>query len=240
MNTKLIVLVLGLSVIAVFTLPLIGDVGDVADVILHADSAPSVAVTISEKSKSNRDKKASRVVDLNSLQLPQIEVISVEGTTFLVAEENKAIEDTGVISTGFYKTTTDSFLELRIGSQTRVHIYPETEIEISPMGASWPSVIDFHIHKGEVDFLTTGESGENLRIIVNQICINPLLVNFKVKFNSQTISGEIVVKEGLLRVTSNYKPDRYCTLPTSFRLRFSDGILNYPGKARLEKYKWKL
>jgi hypothetical protein len=131
-------------------------------------------------------------------------------------------------------------LELKIDENTRILLHPETEIELVPMGASWPEVLDFHILHGEVDFQTTTDSGKNLRILVNKICVNPLLVNFKVKFNSYTSSGEIVVKEGLLRATSNSGSGRYCTLPTLFRVSFSDGTMGYPSKAQLKKYKWKL
>ncbi len=229
MSTKYIVLLLGLVTVATLSLP------SIAEVCLSSGSHYEV---YADEPLSKEEEKIPKLA-VAGLSLPEIKVIKSSGSNYKVIEQETSLLESGEVACGYYKTTANSMLELKIDDQTRILLHPETEIELAPMGASWPEVLDFHILQGEVDFQTTADSGKNLRILVNEICVNPLLVNFKVKFNSYTSSGEIVVKEGLLRATSNTGSGRYCTLPTYFRVSFSDGIMGYPSKAQLQKYEWK-
>lgn len=230
MSTKYIVLLLGLVTAATLSLP------SIAEVCLSSGGGYEVfagAKTVSQEEQNFCE------VDAADLSLPEIKIVKSSGSNFKVGRHEPSLLNRGEIACGYYKTTADSVLELKIDQNTSILLSPDTEVELAPMGASWPEVLDFHLLHGQVDVQTSADSGKNLRILVNDICVNPLLVNFKVIFNSHTSSGEIVVKEGLLRATANKGAGRYCTIPTSFRVGFTDGSLGYPGKARLQKYEWK-
>lgn len=176
----------------------------------------------------------------DNLSLPKIELVEIRGRSYKIARQICELTSPGIASCGYFRTDLGASLELRIGSETRVLLYPETEVQISPMGASWPTVLNFVVHKGEVDFKTTRISGRKLRVITDGICVNPDLVNFKILFNPEICAGEIIVKKGILRATADSDPNRFCSLSNSFGISFTDGILKIPRRALIDKYQWKL
>lgn len=227
MNTKHLVLLLTFVTVVTLSIPAL------TEVLAEASKAgKSVFPEIEESYSESYVGSESVLLD--------VEIVEAKGQSYKIGRQKCELTQPGKASPGFYRTEVGGLLELRLGSETRILVYPETEIEIAPMGASWPSVINFRVLKGEVDFKTTRASGKFLRVITEGICVNPDMVNFKVVYNPGICAGEIIVKHGILRATADADPNRFCSISTSFGISFTDGILKIPRKAQIKNYQWKL
>jgi hypothetical protein len=227
MNIKYIFLLCAITVVVSISLP------SLAEVI--ASSAVSDKPDLSEAQNQAQQTQTPPV-----FPCPGIKIRSVKGGSYFIDRKIVELQHPGVASCGYYRTDHKGVVELIVAKDIGVMLYPETEVQIEPLGPKWPKVMNVYIHKGEVDFVTNSKNSENLRVITDGICVNPEKGNFKVIYRPEICSGEIVVKEGILRATSDADPNRFCSISTSFGIRFTDGRLNIPVKASLRKYQWNL
>jgi hypothetical protein len=128
--------------------------------------------------------------------------------------------------------------ELSVNKDIILKLYPETEILLKPYGPKWPGLVNCYIYEGEVDIITHSSNKANIRVLTDGICVNPGKVNFKMIFNPEIGSGEVVVKKGILRVTSDREPTKFFSVSTLFGIDFVDGKLKVPHRILLKDYRW--
>jgi hypothetical protein len=160
------------------------------------------------------------------------------GKSFLCDKNMNLLTQTGFSPGGFYKTDAGALLEICIGSDTSAILFPETEIKIVKLAKT--GTIDLIVFKGEIEVSAGKQGGRKIRIIAENVCVNPEMSHFRLLVSPEVSSGKIIVKNGMLRVTSEADPTRYFSLSTMFCLHFCDGIPEIPHKAKIRDFEWKL
>ncbi|GAB4266423.1 MAG: hypothetical protein Kow0029_00070 [Candidatus Rifleibacteriota bacterium] len=209
-------------------------------------SMPSIAEVIAEAIKPETHTSFPEVREAveppplpESFVPPKIEISDVRGHSYVISKNSCDLTQPGEAGCGIYRTELDGILELKLGSDSYVILHPETEMEIAPLGASWPSVLNVKLKNGEIDVITTRADGRNIRVLTDGICINPDNVRFKVTYKAEVSSGEIVVKSGILRATADADPNRFCSISTSYGINFEEGLLKIPERVPLKSYVWR-
>lgn len=223
MNTKLIVFILAAATIITLSLPSL---------------AEKVINTVSADSYSEKESKTPAVSSTANEAPCVVEISRLVGRSYHISSHTLELTNTGLISGGFFKTDSDGMLEFTFSEDGKILLFPDTEIKL--IGAKKDGFIDLIIYKGEVEFFTTHKTGRKLRVIADKICVNPESSNFLVALNSGVASGKVVVKSGMLRVTSDEDSSRYFALTSLFCLHFRDSKLQIPHKAHIKEHEWKL
>lgn len=225
MNTKLLILLLIAVTIVTLSLPSLAD-----RLFVSAKAEPEV--------RTVRVAASTHAVEPESFAY-KLELKRVVGKAFFVAGNNFELTAPGEVSYGFYRTEIDGMIELNVADGVKVLLYPDAEAKIVPTRSSI-DVVDFHLLKGDAEFVTTSKNGRSFRVLSDGVCVNPESAVFRVRFNREKSSGNIVVKNGHLRVTSDIDSSRYFSLSAFFGLDFLDGDLQVPQRASIKSYDWKL
>lgn len=223
MNTKL--LILSLLTVTIITLS-IPSLAEMLTRTLHASSRQ----VLSEQERQNQ-------AAIDSVSSHTVEIIRVSGKAYSCGASLVELTEPGTIPSGFFKTDPGGILEIGLCDDARVIFYPETELRICKIEKT--GTIDLTIFNGEAEFITSSRSGRKIRVIADNVCINPESSHFRIILTPETCSGKVVVRQGMLRVTSEADPGRYFSLSTMFCLHFCDGLPQIPHRST-QKYSWKL
>ena len=225
MNTKISVALLCLTGLLAFVLILNPVSGNSAEKLAEIESG-KVAACLKKLSVSNKE-------------LPGINVLEVKGDSYKVSDKKQLIKlKPGVASFGYYKTSMEGLAVLSINEETSLKLYPETEILITPFGPKWPNLVNCYLYGGEIDIKTSSTNSKHIRVLTDGICVNPGKVNFKMIFKPEIDSGEVVVKRGIVRITSDIEPAKFFSVSTLFGIDFVDGKLKVPQRISLDNYRW--
>ncbi len=222
MNTKLLVLMLATTTIITLSLP------SLAEKVISTVLADSFVEEQSVRNVPSLTEEAPCLVEISRLV----------GRSYHIGTQTCELTSSGLVSGGFFKTDADGMLEFTFSEEGKILLFPDTEIKL--IGTRKDGLIDLIIYKGEVEFATTHKTGRKLRVIADKICVNPESSNFIVALNSGISYGKIVVKSGMLRVTSDDDSSRFFTLTSLFCLHFQDNKLQIPHKANIKEHEWKL
>lgn len=223
MNTKLLVLLLTSATIITLSIP---SLAEILTRTLYASSKPAISQA-QRQSQSLADAVSSHSINL----------IRVTGKAYKCGQTLTELCEPGIVPGGFFKTEAGGMLEIELCDDAKVLLYPETEAKICKIEKT--GTIDLTLFNGQAEFVTTSSSGRKVRVIADNVCINPESSHFRISLSPEICSGKIVVKHGMIRVTSEADPGRYFSLSTMFCLHFCDGLPQIPHRSN-QKYSWKL
>jgi len=224
MNTKLLILILTSATIITLSLP------SLAEMLAKKVSAQPSEKQVQTGQESFLHSSTPANCTLN--------IQRIVGQSFFCDQEIRQLTKTGYSPGGFYKTEAGSLLEIEIGKDAKALLHPETEIKVVKIDKT--GTIDLIVFKGDLEVLTLNQGGRQIRVIAENVCINPEATHFRITLTPEISSGKIVVKNGMLRVTSEADPTRYFSLSTMFCLHFCDGMPEIPHKAKIKEFEWKL
>ncbi|MGM0600233.1 MAG: hypothetical protein ACQETH_10505 [Candidatus Rifleibacteriota bacterium] len=225
MNAKISFVLVGLTGLLAFALIINPVSGNSVDKVAEIDSG-KVPDCIKKIASSSND-------------MPGIKVLEVKGESYKVCSKKELTSlKPGIASFGYFKTSMQGYTVLSVNKNTILKLHPETEILITPYGSKWPDLVNCYLYGGEIDIETSSTNSRHLRVITDGICVNPGKVNFKMIFNSEIGSGEVIVKTGILRITSDKDPAKFFSVSTLFGIDFVDGKLKIPHKISIEDYHW--
>lgn len=223
MNTRLLVLLLTVTTIITLSIPTLTEM-------------VTRKVFAEAKAKNRRVEKGDFSCQENDGSYSPV-LTRVVGKSYFCGPTKVELNEPGIASAGYYKTDSDGILEVELASGANVLLMPETEVKIGKIAKT--GTIDLQLFTGEAEVTTSGQSGRKVRVISKDICINPEASHFRVILNPAVYSGKVVVKNGMIRVTSTADSSRYFSLSSMFCLHFSDGILQVPHRAQ-KQYSWEL
>lgn len=223
MNTKLLILSLIIATIITLSIP------SLAEMLTRRLNTGSNHVL----SQSERQSQISA----GTISSHTVNLVRVTGKAYCYGPNLTELNEPGLVPGGFFSTDAGGMLELELCEDARVILYPESKAKICKIEKT--GTIDLTLFNGEAEFVTSSSSGRKTRVIADNVCINPESAQFRIILTPETCSGKVIVKNGMIRVTSEADPGRYFSLSTMFCLHFCDGLPQIPHRSQ-KKYSWKL
>ncbi len=143
----------------------------------------------------------------------------------------------------YFKTHDDSTVTVQLQADNQVKLYKSSEILIKP-----PIVEEkearvskqiVELINGEMTSAISIDGKGLLSIQVSNLTVIGQSGLFKVIYNEEKNSGEIVVKNGLVEVSINDSSDKPTKLSGFYKATFGEGELGKPVQASVIQYDWK-
>ncbi|RCK79282.1 MAG: hypothetical protein OZSIB_0153 [Candidatus Ozemobacter sibiricus] len=192
-----------------------------------------------------RNRAAERAFKAERAQLLFASVTDLSGKVLA-----KSLGDWEIIDKGLrfdqeytFKTEKEGFLVIELQRKNMLKLLPESELVVFP-----PTLEDKEnrvigelavLNRGEVTVSIALDGRELLEVEAGGVVALGASGLYKVLYNHQKKSGEVVVKNGLVEVFSRRSPEKRVKVSGFYKVTFQEGQIANPTQASVIQYDWR-
>lgn len=143
----------------------------------------------------------------------------------------------------YFKTEKEGFLVVELQLDNRIKLFQNSEIKIArnTLADNENRVIkeSAHLKDGEISVAISREGREILEIEAGGVIAVGASGLFKVIYNRQDGTGEVVVKNGLVEIIEAKNSANRVKVSGFYKVTFSDGKIANPTQASVIQYNWR-